>query len=114
MPKISVRDIEMNYELHGNDGPIVLLVHGLGSSLRDWEHQIADLAARYRVLTVDLRGHGQTSLEGPITMADFAADLRALLAVLEIRSAYVVGISLGAGVAFQLALDFPELVDGLV
>jgi pimeloyl-ACP methyl ester carboxylesterase len=110
----SVRDIEIHYELHGDRGPVVLLVHGLGSSLRDWEYQVADLATRYRVLTIDLRGHGKTSRKGPITMAGFAADLRELLAALGIRSAYVVGISLGASVAFQIAVDYPEVVDGLV
>lgn len=110
----SVRDIEIHYELHGDRGPVVLLVHGLGSSLRDWEYQVTDLAARYRVLTIDLRGHGKTSRKGPITMAGFAADLRELLVALGIRSAYVIGISLGASVAFQIAVDYPELVDGLV
>lgn len=114
MAKTSVRDIEINYELHGDRGPVILLVHGLGSSLRDWEHQVGELSERYRVLTVDLRGHGQTSRTGPITMAGFAADLRALLAALGIHSAYVVGISLGASVAFQIATDYPEIVDGLV
>src|SRR6476469_6693578 len=102
MAKASVRDIEIHYELHGDRGPFILLVHGLGSSLRDWEHQVTDLATRYRVLTADLRGHGETSRTGPITMADFAADLHALLGALGIRSAYVVGISLGASVAFQI------------
>ena len=40
----SVRDIEIHYELHGDRGPVVLLVHGLGSSLRDWEYQVTHLA----------------------------------------------------------------------
>lgn len=114
MAKKSVRDIEIHYELHGVAGPVILLIHGLGSSLRDWEYQVGDLAKRYQVLTIDLRGHGETSRKGPITMAGFAADLRELLAALGIQSAYVIGISLGASVAFQLALDYPEVVDGLV
>jgi pimeloyl-ACP methyl ester carboxylesterase len=109
-----VRDIEIHYELHGGRGPVVLLVHGLGSSLRDWEYQVDDLASRYRVLTVDLRGHGKTSRTGPITLAGFATDLRELLTALDIRSAHVIGISLGASVALQLALDYPDVVDGLV
>jgi pimeloyl-ACP methyl ester carboxylesterase len=114
MPIRSVRDIEIHYELHGDRGPAVLLIHGLGSSLRDWERQVETLAPRYRVLTADLRGHGQSTRKGPITMADFAADLRALLAALDIASVHVVGISLGASIAFQIALDFPDVVDGLV
>lgn len=114
MPLQNIRDIEIHYELHGNRGPVILLIHGLGSSLRDWEFQIADLATHYRVLAIDLRGHGRTSRKGPITIAGFAADLRELLAALEIRSAHVIGISLGASVAFQLAVDYPDVVGGLV
>lgn len=114
MPICPVRDIEIHYELHGDHGPVVLLIHGLGSSLRDWEHQVGALAAQHRVLTVDLRGHGRSTRKLPITIAGFAADLRALLAALDIRSAYVAGISLGASVAFQIAVDYPDVVDGLV
>ncbi len=114
MPLTNVREIEIHYELHGNRGPVVLLIHGLGSSLRDWEFQIADLATRYRVLAIDLRGHGKTSRRGPITITGFAADLRELLTALEIRSAHVIGISLGASVAFQMAVDYPHAVDSLV
>lgn len=114
MPMICVRDIELYYELHGDDGPVILLVHGLGSSLADWEHQIDELARRYRVLSVDLRGHGKSSRRGPITIADFAADLHALLTALDLRSVYLAGISMGTAVAFQLALDYPENVVGIV
>jgi 3-oxoadipate enol-lactonase len=114
MPIRSIRDIEIHYELHGTRGPVVLLIHGLGSSLRDWENQIAALATDYRVLTVDLRGHGQSSRKGAITIANFAADLKALLAALDFSSAHFAGISMGASVAFQVAVDYPELVDGLL
>ena len=103
------------YELHGAQrAPCVLLIHGLGSSALDWEHQIDALTARYRVLAVDLRGHGRSPRRGPITMPGLAADLAALLRRLEIAQVYAVGISLGSGVAFQLALDHPALVAGVI
>ena len=106
---------ELYYELHGAQrATCVLLIHGLGSSARDWEHQIDALAARYRVLTVDLRAHGRSARKGPITMAGLASDLAALLRRLEIPRVYAVGISLGSGVAFQLALDHPALVAGVI
>ena len=114
MSVIAVRDIELHYELHGTDGPVILLIHGLGSSGRDWEHQVGELAARYRVLTVDLRGHGKTSRQGPITIAAFAADLAELLDGLALAPVYVTGISMGTAVAFQLALDRPDLALGVV
>jgi len=115
VPVTSVRDLELYYELHGPPrAPCLLLVHGLGSSARDWEHQIEALAARYRVLAVDLRAHGRSSRRGPITMAGLAGDLAALLRMLELAQVHVVGISLGAGVAFQLAVDHPALVAGVI
>ncbi len=115
MPLKNLRDIDLYHDLHGDPrAPCVLLVHGLGSSTRDWEHQIDALALRYRVLAVDLRAHGHSSRKGPISMPGLASDLAALLRLLEIPRVYVVGISLGAGVAFQLALDHAAQVAGMI
>lgn len=101
--------VKLWYESHG-EGPAVLLIHGLGSSGRDWEPQLPALRD-FRVVTVDLRGHGRSSRAPvPISIAHFSADLSALLAHLGIDSAHVVGLSLGGGVAFQLALDDPDRV----
>jgi 3-oxoadipate enol-lactonase len=115
MPIFSLHDHDLHYELHGDSGPAIVLIHGLGSSLRDWEHQTEALAARYRVLAVDLRGHGRSSRDGDIdiSIAGFSNDICALLRALGLR-AYVAGISMGTAVAFQLAVDHPDHVLGLI
>ena len=102
-------DVELHYELSGAGEPVVLL-HGLGSSARDWEPQVAELSRRYRVVTVDFRGHGRSSRPpGPYSIDEFAVDVAALMSHLGVASAHVCGISLGGMVAFQLAVDFPGL-----
>jgi 3-oxoadipate enol-lactonase len=113
MATVHLGDIDTSYELTGAGDPVVL-VHGLGSSGRDWELQVPALADRYRVLTYDVRGHGSTSKpRGPYSVAQFAKDLALLLEELEHRPAHVVGISMGGMIAFQLVLDRPDLVRSL-
>lgn len=114
MPLIDIRGIALNYELTGTHGPLVVLVHGLGSTLRDWDYQVPALAERYRVLAMDLRGHGASTRQGPITIPTFAADLLALVDALGFDTFYVAGISMGTAVTFQLAVDAPSRVRGLV
>jgi pimeloyl-ACP methyl ester carboxylesterase len=105
MPKIQSNGINLYYEIHGEGQPL-LFIHGLGSSARDWELQVTDFAKSYKVITFDLRGHGQSDKPaGPYSMSMFAADTVGLLKALGIESPHVVGLSLGGGVAFQMAVD---------
>ncbi|MFZ5920706.1 MAG: alpha/beta fold hydrolase [Chloroflexota bacterium] len=113
MPKLRIDSIDLYYEINGQGQP-VLFIHGLGSSSRDWEMQVPSFSERYRVVTFDLRGHGKSGKPpGPYRMAQFAADTAGLVRALEIAPAHIVGISLGGMVAFQLAVDAPELVRSL-
>jgi 3-oxoadipate enol-lactonase len=68
MPKIQSNGINLYYEIHGEGQPL-LLIHGLGSSARDWEYQVAEFSESYEVITFDLRGHGQSDKPaGPYSM----------------------------------------------
>ena len=105
MPKIQSNGINLYYEIHGEGQPL-LFIHGLGSSARNWEFQVDEFSKLYKVITFDLRGHGQSDKPaGPYSMSMFAADVTGLLRGLGIDSPHVVGLSLGGGVAFQLAVD---------
>jgi pimeloyl-ACP methyl ester carboxylesterase len=114
MPKEKVKDIEIYYEITG-EGENLLLIHGLGSSARDWEEQVPFFSQKYQVITIDLRGHGKTDKpKGPYSMQMFAEDIAELLKKLKIKSTHVLGISLGGGIAFQFAVDYPEFVKSLI
>jgi pimeloyl-ACP methyl ester carboxylesterase len=114
MPTLQTEDLELYYEVTGQGDPM-LLIHGLGSSTRDWELQVPVFAQRYRVMTFDARGHGQSGRPpGPYSVPQFARDTQALMRALDVAPAHVVGISMGGMIAFQLALDAPELVRSLV
>jgi 3-oxoadipate enol-lactonase len=111
MPRITIGDVKLYYETTVH-GPPLLFIHGLGSSTRDWDPQVAEFSASYKVITFDLRGHGRSDKPpGPYSLPLFAEDTAGLLGALGLDAAHVVGISLGGGVAFQLAIDHPELVE---
>jgi pimeloyl-ACP methyl ester carboxylesterase len=123
MPFARVNDLNFYYEVCGGEpgrergGPAgaVLCLHGLGSSAADWALQVPVFAAQYRVITVDLRGHGRSQDGGlRYTIAQLADDVAALLAQLKEPPAHVVGLSLGGCVAQALALRYPERVRSLV
>lgn len=114
MPKIQSNNINLYYEVHG-DGQPLLFIHGLGSSERDWELQVPEFSKTYQVITFDLRGHGQSDKPAePYSISMFASDTAGLIKALGVESAHVVGLSLGGGVAFQLAIDSPALVRTMV
>jgi 3-oxoadipate enol-lactonase len=106
--------MQLYYETSGQGAPLLLL-HGLGSSARDWEHQAPCFAQRYRVVIPELRGHGRSEKPpGPYSMPLFASDIADLIESLALAPVHIVGLSLGGFVAFQLAVDYPELVRSLV
>ncbi len=113
MPKKLIRDININYEIIGEGQPL-LFIHGLGSSLRDWEEQIPVFSKNFKVITLDLRGHGLTDKpKGPYSIAMFADDIAELIKSLKIGEVYVVGISLGGAIGFNLAIEHPNIVKTL-
>ncbi|WP_437881073.1 alpha/beta fold hydrolase [Pseudomonas sp. LRF_L74] len=104
----------IHYREQGHGEPL-LLVHGLGSSLRDWEFQAPVLAEKYRVVSLDLRGHGESDKpRGKYSIAGFARDVAALIEHLQLPPVHLVGISMGGMVGFQLAADRAELLKSLV
>jgi 3-oxoadipate enol-lactonase len=114
MSTIRVNGVELYYEIHGTGEP-VLMIHGLGSSTRDWDLQVPALATRFKVITYDVRGHGRSEKpKQQYSVKLFADDAAALIRALDVGPVHVIGISMGGMIAFQLAVDTPELVRSLV
>jgi pimeloyl-ACP methyl ester carboxylesterase len=114
MPIISLDYLKLHYEVMG-EGDRILFLHGLGSSGRDWQEQTSFFANRYQVITVDMRGHGESNNPpGAYSIPLFAEDVARLLEVLRTPPVHTVGISMGGMIAFQLAVSNPELVRSLV
>jgi 3-oxoadipate enol-lactonase len=90
-------------------GPCVVLIHGHPFDRTLWEPQLATMSDGFRVLAPDLRGFGQSpATPGSVTMREFAADIEGLLDDLGIRSAAVVGLSMGGLVTMELVAARPD------
>lgn len=114
MPQIEVGDSKFYYEEVGQGTPLVLL-HGLGSSVEDWEYQIPEFSRHYRVIAMDLRGFHRTPRgTGALTIERFAADVWSLLKRLGVDRFHVVGHSMGGAIALQLALNHPSAIIKMV
>ena len=101
--------------LDSGDGSVVLFIHGLLGSHRNWSHLVDTLNADYRVLAPDLFGHGASAKPmGDYSLGAHAATLRDLLDQLGIDRVTLVGHSLGGGIAMQFCYLFPERVERLV
>jgi pimeloyl-ACP methyl ester carboxylesterase len=114
MPLLEVDGVKLNYQING-DGDPLLLIHGLGSSGRDWELQVEYFSQSYKVIRCDLRGHGKSSKPpGPYSIELFSKDCSGLLSRIGCSPAHILGISLGGMVAFQMGIDHPDDVRSLV
>src|ERR1700722_12717014 len=90
-------------------GPALVLIHGYTDNARDWVPMLPYLSKRFRLILVDLRGHGKSSKpECCYTRIDFAYDIKLLLDALSIQKADIVGHSLGSIVAQSFAEFWPE------
>jgi pimeloyl-ACP methyl ester carboxylesterase len=102
--------ISYYYEVQGQGEPLLLLHGGLGS-IDMFRPLLPALAEKRQVIAVDLQGHGRTPLgDRPIDLVAMGADMATVLRQLGVEKADVLGYSMGGGVAFQLAVQHPEMV----
>ena len=106
-----VNGARIHYELLGSGPPVVLLHAGIADR-RMWDEQMGPFAQHFQVLRYDMRGLGRT--ETPAGTFTHHADLRGLLQALGIARAHLVGLSKGARIAINVALEYPGMVERLV
>lgn len=96
------------------NGSPVMLVHGLNSCRAIWTEQVAFLSRHRHVLTVDMRGHGESQqLKSGYTVADYAGDLICLLNELKLGPVHLMGTSVGGMVAQSMAVQEQSLLKSL-
>ncbi|HKS28331.1 MAG TPA: alpha/beta fold hydrolase [Pyrinomonadaceae bacterium] len=115
MQRARIRGIEMAYDSVGS-GQAVLLLHGFPFNRTMWRAQAEALSDRYRVITPDLRGFGETGAvdDQPATMREMAEDVAALMDELGIERFTLGGLSMGGYVAFAFYRYFPLRVRNLI
>jgi 3-oxoadipate enol-lactonase len=106
----------LRHEVHGPDGaPVLVLSSSLGATGAMWEPQLAALSERFRVVTYDHRGHGDSPVPPPpYDIADLGFDVIEILDEVGVQTASFCGISLGGMIGLWLARRMPERIDRLV
>ena len=91
-----------------------LFVHGAGGSHVTWSPQLEGLSDRFRIISVDLPGHGLSEGEGESTISGYAAAVVALMDSLGLENVALGGHSMGGAIALEVALRRPERLGGLI
>jgi 3-oxoadipate enol-lactonase len=106
-------EIEIGYEMAG-EGVALVFIHEAATDQRIWQHQGAYFGQRYRVLTVDVLGHGRIAWPPQeVSIEQAARRLQQLMERLDVGPAFLIGVSMGAAVAMRIAFEAPALVRGL-
>jgi pimeloyl-ACP methyl ester carboxylesterase len=105
-------DISINYELTGDPASqrVLVLTHGMGGTLHNWDDDLPELSKRYAVLTWDVRGHGESDKpDMPYSAEMHANDLAGLVKALGLSRVFVGGVSMGGAITQRFLIDHPGL-----
>lgn len=115
MPHLTVNGVSLYYELTGEGPETIVFAHGLLWSGRMFEAQVAHFSARYRCLTFDFRGQGQSAIsKDGYDMDTLAEDAAALIEALGLAPCHFAGLSMGGFIGMRLAARRSALVRSLV
>src|SRR5262245_5619406 len=104
---------DIHYRVQGC-GPTVTLIHGVGANLDSWDEVTQRMQKRFRMVRLDLAGHGRSGLlHGERTLEDFADDVCRVWDHLGLATTHLAGFSLGGLIAQSLALSYPGRIDRL-
>jgi len=108
-----IGDLGIAYESVGTGRPGILFIHGVFEDRSYFAHQQSHFSRRRQVVTLDLRGHGESSVTPAVTIDDFAADVIAVADHAGLESVVLCGHSMGGAVALRVASARPDLVRGV-
>jgi 3-oxoadipate enol-lactonase len=114
MPKIEINGVSIHYETRGEGAETIVFAHGLLWSGKMFENQMTALKHRYRCISFDFRGQGQTTVTGPgYDMETLFADTVGIVEKLNAAPCHFVGVSMGGFIGLRMALRRPDLIKSL-
>lgn len=113
---IEIDGRQMNYvDLGDKDKPVLLYVHGIMGTWRNWIFNLLPFADRYRVLAVDLPGFGLSEMpDGEFTLERYAGNIKQLCEKLGIEKVTLIGNSMGGQISAIVGKKFPEILNKLI
>lgn len=114
--RISINDITVSYSDEGKkEARIITFIHGFPFNMSMWNKQVEALKDKYRLITYDVRGHGDSDAgEGDFSIELFVKDLLALMDALKIEKTVLCGLSMGGYIALNAIENYPERFDALI
>jgi pimeloyl-ACP methyl ester carboxylesterase len=110
-----VNGLPMYYEVHGSGRPLVLLHGGISNIETDFGLVLPGLAKERQVIAIEQQAHGHTGdIDRPLSIAQMADDIVALLRQIGVENADFFGYSMGGAIALQIGIEHPEMVGKLV
>ena len=105
----------ISYEIFGTGDPTLVFVHGWSCDSRYWRAQVPVFSKKYRVVLLDLAGHGHSGMaRTKYTMRAFGEDVRAVAEATDSRNIILIGHSMGGSVIAEAARLMPDRVTGLI
>jgi sigma-B regulation protein RsbQ len=111
----SADGVPISYEVHGHGPTTLVFVHGWACDRTYWRQQVKPFSADYRVVTLDLAGHGTSGTNRTVwSIPNFAQDVAAVVKALDLRNVVIIGHSLGGPVVVEAGLLMPDRVTGVI
>ncbi|MFC1535926.1 alpha/beta fold hydrolase [Candidatus Neomarinimicrobiota bacterium] len=112
---LSSDGIEISFNVQGKGKPAIFFVHGWTNNKTIWDDQVKYFSEKYKVVTIDLAGHGKSEDKRENwTMSAFGDDVVAVINKLRLKEVVLVGFSMGGPVIVESAKKIPEIVEGLI
>src|ERR1700732_2344279 len=107
--------VNISYLLTGNSDTAIVLMHGWCINKEYWKAQQAYLGNKYKIVSLDLAGHGQSGKNRTHwTVEEYAGDVIALIRTLKLEKVILVGHSMSGDIMLQVATEIPEKIIGLI
>ena len=113
LKQIYNNNLRIGYKDIGS-GPAIVLIHGFLETHEIWDKFDNELSKRFRVLSIDLPGHGLSDMhEEPYTMCKYAEAVKLIMDHENIKEAFIIGHSMGGYVSLAFSENYPEILSGL-